>query len=230
MQTARMTADLLARLAAVATTCLSDAAGAVGADVQTLDPRIRPVSSVCDLTGRVVTADANADLTSVLVALSRCGPGDVLVVAAGGLERAVAGELFSSEAQRRGVAGLVTDGRCRDGAGLADLSFPVFARGVVPAAYPARRLPAVGVPIHLDGVQVRPGDLIRGDRDGLVIGSVEGFAAVIELAESIRDREARLLDAIRSGRSLFEAINLDQHLEALSQGEPASLVFGELDR
>ena len=79
---------------------------------------------------------------SVLAGLHQSGPGDVLVIAAGSDQHAVAGELFATEALRRGVSGIVIDGLCRDSRTLAQLDLPVYARGVAPSACPARQ-PAV---------------------------------------------------------------------------------------
>ncbi len=222
--------ELRARLSAIDTTSLIDGASGAGiGDVSVLNPELRPVGPSRELTGRVVTADAEADLMSVVAGLAVCEPGDVLVIAAGGDQRAVAGELFGTEAQRRGVAGMVIDGRCRDSATLAELGLPVFARGVAPNAYPAVRVPRIQLPIFIAGVELRPGDWIRGDADGLVVGSAEAMTAALDPAEAVRDREARLRTAIASGRSLFEAINVDEHVAALEAGRESRLTFRELD-
>ena len=66
------------------------------------------------MVGQVVTASADGDLMSVLAALQVGEPGDVLVVSAGAADLAVAGELFCTEAARRGMTGVVIDGLCRD--------------------------------------------------------------------------------------------------------------------
>ena len=72
-------------------------------------------------------------------ALAEAQPGDVLVIATGGGTSAVLGELFATEAKRRGLAGIVIDGLCRDVAGLRRIGLPVFARGTIPArAGPSR--------------------------------------------------------------------------------------------
>jgi len=216
--------EVVERLAAVGTTSLVDAGG----DLRVLPLDLRPVGPRTRLVGRAVTADAGADLMSVIAGLQACGPGDVLVVAAGGDERAVAGELFATEALRRGVAGLVVDGRVRDVGVLAELDLPVFARGAAPHAYPARRVPRIQVPVTLGSVEVRPGDLVLGDVDGLVTGSEEAFLAVIEDAERIEAREQRLRTAVSGGRSLFDALNVEEHVAALRAGQESWLSFREL--
>ena len=90
------TENLLHRLGRLSTTSLVDASPTL----RILPARLRPVVPGRHLVGRVVTARANRDLMSVIHALRESGPGDVLVVDAGGDDRAVAGELFATEAPR----------------------------------------------------------------------------------------------------------------------------------
>jgi regulator of RNase E activity RraA len=160
----------------------------------------------------------------MLAGLHLAGPGDVLVVA-GHDQHAVAGELFATEALRRGVAGIVIDGRCRDSRTLARLDLPVYARGVAPTACPARAVPVVQVPLQIGGVEVRPGDLLLGDDDGIVVASPDEVTDVLDGAESIQRREEALQTAIAVGTPLFDHLNYDEHLTALEAGEDSRLAF-----
>lgn len=215
-------AGLLERLGRLSTTSLVDASAAL----RLLPHSIRPLVPGRPFVGRVVTARANRDLMSVIHALRCSGPGDVLVVEVGGDDRAVAGELFGTEAQGRGLAALVIHGRCRDSATLARLSIPVWATGVASNAYGARALPETGVTLSLDGTPVEPGELIVGDDDGLVTGSADEFAAAVERAEAIEAREKGLQARMLDGVSLFDVVNYDEHLSALREGRPGGLTFG----
>ena len=217
-----MTNSLLDRLAHLSTTSLVDASPTL----RILPSRLRPLAPGGHLVGRVVTARANRDLMSVIHGLREAGPGDVLVVDAGGDDRAVAGELFGTEAQRRGLAGLVILGRSRDTATLAKLRMPVWSTGFAPNAYPARALPEAGVALSLDGVRVEPGELIVGDDDGLVVGSEDELAAAVDGAEVIEAREKGLQTRLLEGASLFDVMNYDEHLAALRDGRPGGLAFG----
>lgn len=217
-----MTKDLLHRLGQLSTTSLVDASPTL----RILPPSLRPVAPGGHLVGRVVTARANRDLMSVIHALRESGPGDALVVDAGGDDRAVAGELFGTEAQRRGLAGLVILGRSRDTATLAGLPMPVWSTGVAPNAYAAKSLPETGVSLSLDGVRVDPGELIVGDDDGLVVGSEDEFGAAVDAAEAIEAREQGLQARMLDGASLFDVMNYDEHLAALRDGRPGGLAFG----
>jgi 4-hydroxy-4-methyl-2-oxoglutarate aldolase len=202
-----------------------DAASLADAGLRVLPPEIRPIAPGVRLVGRVITVDAGEDLMPVLGGLLRGGPGDVLMVATDGARLAVAGELFATEALRRGMAGIIIDGYCRDLATLLRLPLPVFARGATPRAAPARAVPVVGVPVRIGGVEVRPGELVLGDDDGVVVGDEAEFRAAAEVAGAIQIREERLRSSIQDGASLFDHVNFAEHAERLSRGEESALRF-----
>ncbi len=177
------------------------------------------------MVGRVVTAEANGDLMSVLEALHLGGAGDVLVVSAGAPDLAVAGELFCTEAARRGMTGVVIDGLCRDSALLARLGLPVYSRGTTPRAPGAKAVPVVQVPVRIGDIDVRPGDLVLGDDDGIVVGSEAEFEAAVDAAEAIQTREKALRSSIELGRSLFDSLNFAEHAERLRAGVDSALTF-----
>jgi 4-hydroxy-4-methyl-2-oxoglutarate aldolase len=213
--------NVIESLSRVDTTSLVDAAG-VG--LRMLPATLRPVRPGLRLVGRALTVDAHDDLMPMLEGLRRSGPGDVLVVA-GSDRHAVAGELFATEALRRGVAGIVLDGLCRDSRTLAGLDLPVYARGVAPTACPARGVPVVQVPIRIGEVEVRPGDLVLGDDDGLVVGTEDEMRAALDGAEAIQRREEALRTMIADGESLFDHLNYDEHLAAVREGRDSKLTF-----
>jgi regulator of RNase E activity RraA len=84
------------------------------------------------------------------------------------------------------------------------------------------------VPITIGDVEIQPGDIVLGDEDGIVVGPAAAIEAALGKAEAIQARERRLLAAIRAGRSLFEALNFDEHAAALEAGQPSGLVIGEM--
>ena len=212
--------DLLERLALVDAAALCDAAPAL----RVAGSELRPIVAGTRMVGRAVTADARGDLMSVLGGLEAAGPGDVLVVAAGG-PRAVAGELFITEALRRGLAGIVIDGYCRDLPMLMRLGLPVFARGATPRAYPAMAVPTIQVPVTIAGIEVHPGDLVVADDDGIVVGTEADLQAAIGTAETIIAREQELRQSIQDGVSLFDRITFSEHAARLAEGEPSALRF-----
>lgn len=212
---------LLARLKVIDTASLSDA----DKTLPVLPPTIRPLVPGLRMAGRAVTAKANDDLMSVIAALEVAGPGDVLVVDAGELDQAVTGELFGTEAFRRGLAGIVIDGMSRDTAALRRLGLPFYSRGVTPKAPPALKVPEIQIPVSIGGVEVGPGDLLVGDDDGIIVATADRFAAIVDAAEAIQTREKALRIDIEHGSSLFDAMNFADHAARLRAGQPSRLAF-----
>jgi regulator of RNase E activity RraA len=128
-------------------------------------------------------------------------PGDVVVVDASSSSlTAVLGDLVSTKARHRGIAGFVVDGHIRDLPAIRALGdFPVYARGVTPIG-PLHRGPGeINFPICAGGIVVQPGDLIVGDLNGVV---VVPRSIVDELLERLRDRaeaEAAYVSAVARG-------------------------------
>ena len=87
------------------------------------------------------------------------------------------------------------------------------------------RLPLPKKPIRLGAVEVRPGEILVGDDDGIVVLSDTELDAAVEAAEAIQRREGRIRSAIQDGTSLFEQLNFAEHLENLQAGRPTSLAF-----
>ena len=190
------------RLRALDTTTLIDAAK----HLRVMDPGIKPVATGRKLVGRAVTVAANGGLLPVLDGLERAGAGDVLVVDGGGEPPALAGELFASEAQRKGLAGIVIDGYCRDTNELRAIELPFYARGHVPNAFgPGTEAQPTG-PVRCGGVEVAPGDVLVGDDDGIVVGTAGELTAALDAAEALQATERSILAGIRAGTSLFDRL------------------------
>ena len=126
-----------------------------------------------------------------MAALAEAARGDVLVIAANEGSRAVFGELFATEASRRGLAGIVSDGFCRDLRGLRGIGLPVFARGTTPRSGTTVSRAALGATVTCGGVEVSPGDIVFGDDDGVLIATAERIASALETAELIGAASAR---------------------------------------
>ena len=146
---------------------LADAAGFPIA----MDARIRPVWRGARLAGRAFTVHTPpGEFQAMREAAERAPAGAVLVVdGAGDLRRAIWGDKMSAFALDRGLGGLVVDGAVRDVDGIEGLGFPVFAAGKVPTG-PGRDRPGeLDGPLTCGGLQVRPGDFVYGDTDGVVV-------------------------------------------------------------
>ena len=212
---------LLERLQAIDSTTLADS----GKQLRVMDGGLRPLRIGLKLVGRAVTVAAREDLMPVLDGLGRAGRGDVLVVDGGGSPRALAGELFGSEAVRRGLAGIVIDGACRDSNQLRELPLPFYARGLSPRAAGAQAVPGEPGTVRCGGVDVAPGDVLVGDDDGIVVGSPEELAAVLDAAEALQATEASILASIQAGESLFSRLDYEEHLARRRAGEESALHF-----
>jgi len=173
-----------------------DAMGGAGA----LDWRIRGIIGGA-FVGVALTCDcAPSDNLAFMAAIDESEPGDVIVAATGGsTAAALTGDLLLGIARNRGVVGFVTDGLVRDIADLENLDLPVYAIGVTPNS-PTRRGPGVvGGEIVCGGRAVASGDLILGDRDGVVVVPKARIAATLEALEGVKQIEAKMSALVRGG-------------------------------
>lgn len=104
-------------------------------------------------------------------AVESVGPGQVIVVdSRNDPSAASAGDMLVTRAWKRGAAGFVTDGAFRDGAAIARLAFPAYARAITATTRPAAfHVADLQTPIACAGVAVYPGDILVGDQDGVVV-------------------------------------------------------------
>lgn len=173
---------LLQQLHKLACTSILDALGHLGYE-QVFMQGVRPLIPGQKLVGRAVTLrflPVRPDLrqevrgrqdSAEYRAMELCGPDDVLVIDAMGLPFAsVGGDIKFLRLKRRGAAGLVTDGAIRDTATLRTYGFALFAQNATAKAGPTDMLPyEEQVYIQCGGVLVKPGDIICGDDDGVVV-------------------------------------------------------------
>jgi len=215
-------ADLVERLMSLDVSLLCDADKAL----PVVDPGLRAMVADVRMAGPALPVVADGDHLPVLSALAEAEAGDVLVIAAAGCGVAVCGELFAAEARRRGLAGIVVDGLCRDLQGLRRGRLPFFARGTSPMAGTAVSRAPAGRPVRCGGVDVARGDLVFGDDDGIAIAPPARFAAAIDAAEGIADSERAILAALeRGGTALRDLTNHDEHVARLDRGEESRLAF-----
>jgi 4-hydroxy-4-methyl-2-oxoglutarate aldolase len=213
--------DLLERLLAIDVSALSDA----DKTLPVVDPAVHAMVPDVRMAGPAFTVVAEDDHLPVMTALAEAAPGDVLVIATRGGTRAVFGELFATEAKRRGLAGIVCDGVCRDLRGLRAIGLPVFARGTSPRSGTTVSRAPRGQEIVFGGVEVRPGAIVFGDDDGLLIAGEEEIAAALGTAEAIGRAERAILAALARDEPLHGLTNHDEHVAALDRGEQSRLAF-----
>jgi 4-hydroxy-4-methyl-2-oxoglutarate aldolase len=143
-------------------------------------------------------------------------PGDVLVVhVSGAYEHGYWGEIMSTAAKVRGLAGLVIDGCVRDGALLEQIGFPVFARGLCIRGT-GKDFDAAGwinFPTVFADVTVQAGDLVVGDADGVVCVPRARARTVLQAAQRrVRD-EAKILERLQEGESTLDVYGWGEHVK-----------------
>jgi 4-hydroxy-4-methyl-2-oxoglutarate aldolase len=194
---------LVAQFRGAQTSHLCDAMDGRGA----LDYRIKPLDPAnAVFAGPALTAFAYpADIGAMMGALSEAQPGDVIVLANDGFTRtAVFGDLAAGMMRNKGVAAFVTDGLARDKAGIIATGLPTFCQGIQPNS-PALNGPGiVGAPVTLGDVHVRPGDVVVGDADGVVIVPQEKLEWVLERLAAVRAAEAVTEQRVREGLTLTD--------------------------
>jgi 4-hydroxy-4-methyl-2-oxoglutarate aldolase len=202
----RPTKALLASFAGVPTGHVVDAMGGRGC----LDYRIKPlVAGSSVMVGTAVTCHAGpADNLALFGAVDAARRGDILVAATDAFtETAVTGDLLLGMARNRGVAGFVTDGMVRDLVGILDVGLPVYCAGIT-ANSPARNGPGtVGLPVMLGGVHIASGDILVGDRDGVVVIPLAEAPGVLARLVDVRAAEAGLEAKVKAGLEIPDFIS-----------------------
>jgi len=184
--------------------------GAMDGSIKPLDPRMR----VC---GTALTVRCPPGDNLMLVkAVSMARPGDVLVVQLDGSPRVGPfGEVLAVECACRGAAGVVVDGSVRDSREIIRLGLPVFCAGIAITGTAKASLGSINHPISCGGETVRPGDVILGDADGLVVLPPDSVADVAAAADRRVAKEADVMAKLREGKSLFELYGYQKILDSL---------------
>lgn len=193
-------AALRARLERLSSSGLGDASG----KRRIADSGIRRLAGSGTFAGRAVTARCEqGSVSAVLRGLAECGDGAVLVASGPG-EWAYFGELTGAEAVRAGAVAIVVDGLVRDLERLGTIGLHVHARGLTPRGATPPGGGEVNVPLRIGGVEVRPGDWIVGDVDGIVVLAPDEIEAVTARGEEIAAAESACFDRVLGGESLLD--------------------------
>jgi regulator of RNase E activity RraA len=140
--------------------------------------------------------------------------GDVIVInAESDTHSAVLGEIMVLIAERKGVAGYLIDGCIRDFEAIQEMTFPVFAIGVSPRG-PYKDGPGeINFPISCGGVVINPGDIIVGDKDGVVVIPQGDAETIYQEAKKVSEKEKIILEDIRKGNPIDRSW-IDEKLKA----------------
>jgi 4-hydroxy-4-methyl-2-oxoglutarate aldolase len=192
--------DVLQRLQEFTAATIYEAAGKMG----DMEPTIRSIVPGKRMIGPAFTVKCFVgDARAVALAIDRAQPGDILVIDAGGTERATPwGSMSSQAAKMRGLGGCVTNGAVRDIEELIEIGLPVFAKGTSVRGNVKLHPGWIGLPICVGGVVVKPGDIMIGDSDGVVVLPTERAEEVCAKAEEQQKKEKEIFRRIRSGEPL----------------------------
>ena len=190
------------------TTSLSDALDRLGIAGQCLN--IKPLDHRFRMTGRAFTllyGPAATPPGTVGDYIDDVPPGTVVVLDNGGRENAtVWGDILTWVAHRRGVSGTVIDGACRDTHLSRELGYPIYSRSYSMRTGKDRvQVEAVNGPVNIGDARVVPGDILRGDADGVLVIPRAHEDAVLAAAEEIDGVEQQIRAAINEGKTLVEA-------------------------
>lgn len=203
-----MNEDLLAlrdELLALGTATLYEASG-----IECFLPvALRPVWPNAQVVGRAMPVSTlSGDNLPLHLALEAVEPGEVLVVDAKGAPHGYWGEVLTVAAQACGVEGLVIDGGVRDTRELEKLGFPVFSSHVALRGTEKRDVGTVGEPIRFGGAEVRRGDVVVADQDGVIVLPVESFGTVLNASRDRVDKERDFIERLRAGASTIDLYSL----------------------
>lgn len=199
------------RFANLSTTNISDALDSLGLKGSTYG--IRPM---WEGAGKVLGPAVTVKLTAAgltkgkthlgVKAIEAAEQGDVVIIDNGGrLDTSCWGGILANGAKMKGIQGVVVDGAIRDVDDCVDIGFAAYARGAVVATARGRiQEESTNAMIQFAGVQVRPGDIVMGDRSGVVVIPREKLDETLAKAEEFWNKEESMIAEIRGGASMLE--------------------------
>ena len=196
----RVSPEIVRKAAQYQAAILADVAGRRG----TMHGRIAALAPEMALAGPAFTIEVRpGDNLMIHTAMTMAKPGDVLVIdGKGDRTCALMGAIMMNACKQLKLGGVIIDAAIRDTLELRELGFPVFAVGSNPNG-PTKFVPGrINWPISCGDIAVRPGDLVVGDADGVVVVEREKVESLLPLAaKKVADETARIAD-IRQNKDL----------------------------
>lgn len=197
----KLTPELLAEAAKIASSTIHEAAGRIGA----LPSAIKAVAPGMKICGPAFPVKGPPlDNLALHFGIDEAQPGDVIIADVGGhYEGGYFGEVMCTSAKARKLGGLVIDGCVRDGAELAEMGWPVFARGLAMRGT-LKDLNGdlrINERIAIGEAIIEPGDLVVGDTDGVVVIPRAMAAATIEASIKREANEAETMEILAKGET-----------------------------
>ncbi|MEV4239883.1 4-carboxy-4-hydroxy-2-oxoadipate aldolase/oxaloacetate decarboxylase [Nocardia sp. NPDC050408] len=202
---------LIDELGTFSAATIHEAQGRKGA----LDSDIKPIDRDMSFCGSAFTVVCHPrDNIMLQVAISYAQPGDVLVVASGDQPAGQFGDVLANACAARGISALVTDGGVRDTREIRELGFPAFAKHVSIEGTVKETLGPINQPLVFGGQVIYPGDIVKGDCDGVVVIRREEIRSAIAASRERDSAEATYIERYKTGETPIQVSNLAAILEA----------------
>ena len=208
----RPTTDVVEELSKFSSATIHEAQGRKGA----LSSRIKPIDRAMSFCGPAVTVTcAPRDNLMLQVAIHYAEAGDVVLVGAGEYEEAgTFGDVLGNAMKAKGLAALVTDSGVRDTDDLIELGLPVFSGSVSIKGTVKETIGPINHPLIFGDEIVYPGDILRGDADGVVVIRREEAEEVVRLSQERDDTERALIQKYKDGGTTIDLCNLTDVLKS----------------
>ncbi|MBP6819966.1 MAG: 4-carboxy-4-hydroxy-2-oxoadipate aldolase/oxaloacetate decarboxylase [Acidobacteria bacterium] len=182
-----------------------------------LNPNMRPIYATAKVAGSAVTVSCQpGDNLMIHAAVEVCLPGDVLVVVTTSESTdGMFGELLATSCQAHGIVGLIIDAGVRDVADLTAMDFPVWSKAISAQGTVKATPGSVNVEVVCAGAIIRPGDVVIGDIDGVVVVKRELAAEVAALGQKRLEKEAQSRAKLKAGELGVDFYGLRAKLKEL---------------
>ena len=209
----RADAEVIETLGEQGVATIHEAQGRIGL----LNPYMRPIYPSAKVAGSAVTVSCQpGDNLMIHAAVEVCQPGDVLVVTTTSESTdGMFGDLLATSCQAHGIRGLIIDAGIRDVADLTTMDFPVWAKAISAQGTVKATPGSVNVDVVCAGAIIRPGDVVVGDIDGVVVIKREDAAAVAQLGQKRLEKESQSRAKLAAGELGIEFYGLRAKLKEL---------------
>ena len=209
----RAAAEVINTLGEQGVATIHEAQGRIGL----LNPYMRPIYPSAKVAGSAVTVSCQpGDNLMIHAAVEVCQPGDVLVVVTTSESTdGMFGDLLATSCQAHGIRGLIIDAGVRDVTDLTTMNFPVWAKAISAQGTVKATPGSVNIDVVCAGAIIRPGDVVVGDIDGVVVVKREDAAEVAQLGQKRLEKEQKSREKLQAGELGVEFYALRAKLKEL---------------